>query len=114
MLNALFIGFSMLILTLMVVAFMDCFRKRPAGWPWWLVFILVGFASISLDLTSGNITIAPLSVLVLGIKVMRNGSGADASWGIGFSIPVAALLWLARSRRQARAPQSTSGVARVS
>lgn len=114
MLNALFIGFSILILTLVVVAFIDCIRKRPPRWPWWLVFILLGFVSISLDLTSGNISIEPLSVLVLGVKVMRNGGGAEVSWIIGVSIPVAALLWFARGRRQARVRQSTSGVAKVS
>jgi hypothetical protein len=52
------------------------------------VFILSGFCPTTLDLTSGNITIAPLSVLMLGVQMYASWKGpGGASWIIGFSLP---------------------------
>lgn len=94
MVHLLFIVLYMLIFALVEFAFFDCLATRPPRWGWWLVFILSGFCPTTLDLTSGNITIAPLSVLMLGVQMYWSGRGPGASWIIAFSLPVGALLWL--------------------
>ncbi len=118
MTTALFIGFSTLSFLLIVFAFVDCAAHRPRSWFLWLLFILLGFVPVSLDLATGKIGVELLSVLILGAKVMRSGTGGDATWIIGFSAPVGAILWLARSKpwarphrqRQCTAPDCRSGL----
>ena len=106
MTTALFVAFSTLSFALVVFALEDCVTHRPAAWFLWLLFVLLGFVPISLDLTSGKVSIELLSVVILGAKVVKNGGGDSAGWSIGFGVPLGALFWLARSKPWARSHRS--------
>ncbi len=110
MINALFLALSLVVFALVVVAFADCLKARPPKWLLWLFFILLGFCPVSLNMKSGSITVELLSVLVLGVKIFRDGSGDGAAWVLGFSVPVGALIWLGRSRFGTRSQQPKHGV----
>ena len=109
MINTLFIALSLAVFTLVVVAFVNCLKTRPPHWPWWLLFILLGFCPVSLNMRSGDITVELLSVLVLGAKLLRDGKGDGAAWVLGVSVPVGALIWLGRNRFRARLQPRLSG-----
>ncbi len=109
MTTALFITFSILAFALVVFALVDCVTRRPAAWYFWLLFVLLGFVPISLDLTSGKVSIELLSVVILGAKLVKSGSRDGAGWIIGFSVPLGALIWLGRIKPWARSRRSGQG-----
>ncbi len=114
MINAFFIALSLVVFSLVVVAFVDCLKTRPPQWPLWLLFILLGFCPVSLNMTSGDITVELLSVLVLGAKIFRDGKGDSAAWVLGLSVPLGALIWLGKNRLGARSMQPKRGVSGAS
>ncbi len=109
MTTALFVALSALAFALVVFSLVDCVTHRQAGWVFWLLFVLLGFVPISLNLTSGKVSIELLSVVILGAKVVKSGSGDSAVWSIGFGVPVGAMIWIARSKPWARWRRSGQG-----
>lgn len=70
--------------------------KTPIKKKWlWIIFILVGFVSFSLNWTTGEFGISPISFKLLGAGFFK--SGIIAPWIISFSIPFGAIFfWIKR------------------
>jgi hypothetical protein len=93
MADTLFLMLAALVLMLVVFAFADCLKNRPPRWPLWLLFILLGLFPVSMEMASGRIQFEPFSILVLGIRIMKNGS---EGWIHSVGIPLGAMIWIAR------------------
>lgn len=106
MMSVIFIGLAMLVFALVIYAFIDCVTRRRGWWPAWLLFILLGFLPVSLNLSTGRLEADPLSVLVLGFKLAKETQDGITHWILAFGIPVGALLWLRRSKGVVAASQS--------
>ncbi len=86
---------------LVLVAAVQCLWTRPKYWALWLVFIVFGIGSVSLDLTSGEITADLLHLTLLGAMFAKDVSGQTGDWVVSLSAPIGALLWFARSNAPA-------------
>ncbi|MFV1998254.1 MAG: hypothetical protein ACC641_09625, partial [Acidiferrobacterales bacterium] len=73
-----------------------CIRTPIPKWKWlWVLFILVGFGSISINWTTGQFGFQPLSLKLLSASAVAAGSFAP--WIISTSIPLGAILfWFKR------------------
>ena len=75
-----------------------CITTKTLKRKWlWAIFILIGFIGVTLDWSSGEITIQPLSFMVFG-AAMNGGEGASLS----LSVPLGAILFLVHRRRWRR------------
>lgn len=62
----------------------------------WIIFVLLGVVSFSLNWTSGEIWIKPINFKLLGAGIIK--SGIIAPWILSFSIPFGAIVfWFKRS-----------------
>ena len=62
----------------------------------WAAFVLVGLVQVTLNWTTGDININPLSFQLLGAGFMSNGPYAP--WVFAVSLPVGAILFLIKHR----------------
>ncbi|MBN1359802.1 MAG: hypothetical protein JW993_04385 [Sedimentisphaerales bacterium] len=85
---------------LVLYALVQCVRTRIKRKWLWLLFILTGIGTVTLNWTTGQLGYKSLSVLVLGAGFGR--SGPYSPWTISFAFPLGALLFL-RKRRKLRA-----------
>lgn|GEM_PF-2835787 len=82
---------------LIVLTFVRCLRRPVKMKFLWLVLILVGFASVTMNWTSGAVTVTLLDANLLGTVFFRGNRFSP--WIIGFSLPIGAVLyWLLESR----------------
>jgi hypothetical protein len=80
-----------------------CARTRLTGRKWpWIIFILFGVGTFSLNWTSGEWGFAPLNFLLLGAGVTAE---PYMPWVVSVALPLGALLFWLRRRRLA-APAS--------
>ena len=64
----------------------------------WTIGCLLGFCSFSLNWTSGQVAVNPVTAQILGVSVLK--SSVYAPWVATFSIPVVALVYLLWKRRR--------------
>ena len=82
------------ILVTLIAAVRTPFKERK--WVW-IVFILMGIVRFSLNWTTGEIGVKPVSFQVLGAGAMSASSYAP--WILSFSLPIgAALFWIKRRK----------------
>lgn len=75
-----------------------CIRTPVSGRKWlWVLFILVGFAQISLNWTTGEIQVKPLAFQLLGAGVFA--AGVYAPWILSVSLPVGAIVFWVKRRK---------------
>jgi len=86
---ALVIAIPLLTLYALVLCVKTPMSKKK--WPW-VVFILLGFTTISLDWTTGHIAYQLLSINLFGAGVVR--PSPYAAWILTISIPVGAIVFL--------------------
>lgn len=90
------LGLAVAIPLLLVWALAALARDRAAKWKWlWTLFILVGFAQLSVNWTTGALLFQPFSLLLLGASVGR-GPLDVSPWVVTVSLPLGALVYLAR------------------
>lgn len=82
-------------------ALIACIRTKPLRRKWlWILFIVLGVGRFAVNWTSGEWSIVPISVQLLG-------AGATAApygpWIVSCSIPLGAIVFLFWRRRRARA-----------
>jgi hypothetical protein len=72
--------------------------RTPLKRKWlWIIFILVGFVSFSLNWATGDFGIKPINFNLLGAGIIK--SGIIAPWILTFNIPIGAILfWIKRNR----------------
>lgn len=82
-------------LFILVTAFF-CIRTPMAKRKWlWILFILIGFASLSLNWSTGQLIVQPLSFRVLSASALA--ASPYAPWIISVSFPLGAMMfWLRR------------------
>lgn len=87
---------ALLIPTFTLTTLIVCIRTKPLRRKWlWMLFILMGLGSLSLNWTTGQMGFNPLSVSILGATVMAHG--LYAPWIITISLPLGAIcFWLRR------------------
>ncbi len=80
-----------------------CIRTRMSRWKWlWIAFMLVGVVQITISWATGDVTIQPLSVVLLGVGLF---SSATSGAALTISVPLGAILFLVmrgRWRRKSR------------
>ena len=80
-----------------------CIRTPLKGRKWpWILFILVGFCSVSVNWATDAWAFQVLSFQALSASVLS--TGPYSPWVIGFSLPVGAVLFLAWRRELKAAP----------
>lgn len=87
-----------------LVTLVACIRTKMRRRKWrWILFVLVGGVSLSLNWTTGEIGFSPLSVRLLGASAMT--TSAYSPWIVSISFPLgAAMFWL--KRRKSMQPPS--------
>lgn len=75
-----------------VYAFVMCIRTPNLQHRWlWAIFTLVGFVSVSLNWSTGELGFRPLYFQLLGAGVLQNGYG---SWLMSITFPLGAVWFL--------------------
>ncbi len=97
-----FLGLSILALAL-------CIRTPMARRKWlWIVFIVAGLGKFTINWTTGETALAPISIQALGTGMFRGSSYAP--WLLSVSFPLGAFVFLAlRSRLAASKPPAQKG-----
>ncbi len=82
-----------------VTAVVALFSYIPSRKWLWIIFIVVGFGSLSLNWTTGAVSYSPLTVLLFGASALQQSFGP---WVISFGIPLGAVMfWTRRGRWKA-------------
>ena len=92
------------VLVLIVVALVLCARTKLRRRWLWMIFIAVGLGKFSLNWSTGQWEVAPISILLLGAAYMRASSYAPVV--VSFGVPVGAIVFLTLRRRLQRPPAS--------
>jgi hypothetical protein len=92
------LGAMIVIPIFIITTLLVCIRTKIARRKWlWIVFILIGIASFSLNWTTGQTRVSPASIHLLGIGVAA--SSPYSPWIISVSIPLGAFVfWLKRKK----------------
>lgn len=81
----------------MLITLVFCIRTPMARRKWlWIIFILVGVSSLSLNWTTGEYVFQILHVNLLGVGV--HAASAHAPWILTLSIPLGAIIFWIRRR----------------
>jgi len=63
----------------------------------WIIFILFGFVTFSLNWTTGEFEIQLISIKLFGVGIIK--LGIIAPWIVSFSIPIGAIIfWIKRKK----------------
>jgi hypothetical protein len=82
---------------LIVFALVRCAMTPLRRRKWlWILFVLLGFGNVMFNWTTGQFDFRLIAVQVLGIAASK--SGPYAPWILAFSIPVGAIVFLAKRR----------------
>jgi len=85
---------ALVALSLTLVALVSCVLDRTLTRKWlWILFILVGFAQVSVDWTTGAWQFRQLSILLFSAGAVFQPYG---SWVVSAAVPIGALVYLAR------------------
>jgi hypothetical protein len=86
------------VLATSLVALVQCIRTRGIRRKWlWIIFILFGFGKLSLNWATGALTFTPIAVQLLSASGFR--SAWIGPWVLSISLPLGAILFLARRKR---------------
>lgn len=85
-----------------IYALVVCARTKVLRKKWlWILFILAGVGQFAVNWTSGEWSIAPLSIQLLSASASAQLYGP---WILSFSIPLGAIVFLFYHRKMGRAP----------
>lgn len=71
---------------------------RQASHDWaWIIFILLGIGKISINWATGEWTIVPLSIQLFSVPAFAAFNGP---WIIAASLPLGAIMFIARTMRR--------------
>jgi hypothetical protein len=91
---------------LTIYSLVVCVRTRVPGRKWpWVLFILVGFGKLAVNWTTGEWSVAPLSVQLLSASAFAPLYGP---WTIAVSVPLGAVLFLIIHRRRSHSAPTES------
>lgn len=80
-----------------ITTFAICYRSSELKNRWlWLLFILVGVVGVSMDWSTGQLSVAPISFHAPPFTVLS--AGLYSPWIIGITLPVGALTFLIRRK----------------
>ena len=90
--------FFLILIPLFIVITLIFAIKTPLRRKWlWIIFILLGFSSFSLNWTTGEFGFQLIRFHLLGAGIVK--SGIIAPWIVSFSIPLGAILfWFKRQK----------------
>jgi len=93
--------------TLTLYALVVCIRTKPLPRKWlWIVFIIFGLGKVAVNWSTGQWGVQPLSLQLFSASAFAPFYGP---WTIAFSLPVGAIVFLAR-RRTAMGQTPTQGL----
>lgn len=93
----LFIFLSLAVLLFNLWSLILCARTKIAKRKWlWIVFILFNFVTFKLNWTTGETDFAPLSFLLMGAAILKQG--ITAPWVLSFALPLGAITFLIRRK----------------
>ncbi len=87
---------ALCVILLTIAALYFCIRGPGPRWWWrwlWVLFILMGVSRFVIVWTTGDLTIAPLSLVLFNVEFTK--AGVYGSWVIYTGIPLGAILYLA-------------------
>ena len=88
-----------------IYALVACIRTRPIRRKWlWIIFILLGFGTLTLNWTSGKLFFNPLSILLLGAGIIKQG--IYAPWAVSITFPLGAVIFLLRRNKLVLQPEN--------
>lgn len=102
--------YSVLVLAILIPLFslyalVLCIRTKIEKRKWlWVVFVLLGFAKFSVDWTTGQCGIMPLSFQLLGAGAFAPAYG---SWVISISLPLGAIIFMLKRKGLSKQLSST-------
>jgi hypothetical protein len=96
-LHYLFIALAVAVPCFVLVTLIVCFRTKIVKRKWlWCLAILVCFFQFKINWLSGEVTIVPLSIQVLGTSFLR--PSLLSPWFVGFSLPLGAIAFMLKRR----------------
>jgi hypothetical protein len=82
---------------LVAYALVLCIRTRFPKRKWlWILFVAVGWVQFNFNWSTGALNVQPLSLMLLGAGFLK--AGPVAPWVLTFTLPLGAILFLARRR----------------
>jgi hypothetical protein len=95
------------VLATSLIALVQCIRTRGIRRKWlWVVFILFGFGKLSLNWATGAFVLTPVAIQILSASAFR--SAWIGPWVLSISLPLGAILFLARRKRLVASPVVSS------
>ena len=96
--NYIFLSLAILVVSLIIIALVLCIKTPIPKRKWlWIIFILVGFVKVTLNWTTGELGITPVSFLIPGSGIER--SGPYVPWLLETSLPLGAILFLVKRKK---------------
>lgn len=84
--------------TFVLVTLITCIRTKMPRRKWlWILFILAGIGSLSLNWTTGQIGFKPISLLLFGASAMT--SSIYSPWVVSIACPLGAILFWFKRRK---------------
>jgi hypothetical protein len=100
-----FLAAGLLLIALTVAAAVACVRTRGLRRKWfWLLFILLGVGGLTLNWTTGEVTVNLLRVQLISASV--GATSPYAPWFVTLSLPIGAIVFLVERRRLVAAPSA--------
>src|SRR5690606_22891732 len=94
----LFLAAATIIPVFIITTLVVCIRTKIARRKWlWVIFILLGVTSFSLNWTTGQTGVSPLSIQLLGVSA--TASSVYSPWIISVSLPIGAIVFWLRRRK---------------
>jgi len=98
LLHLLFLFLVVAVPLFILVTFVFCIRTPFRRRKWlWLLFILLGFGSLSLNWSTGELVVQPLKIQLLGAGVFS--AGPHAPWFLSIGVPLGAMVFWFRRKR---------------
>lgn len=102
-LHFIFLAGLIIIPVFSIVTLVVCIRTKFPRRKWlWIIFVIIGFCTFSLNWTTGQTSMNPLAFQLFGAGAMT--SGVYAPWIISISVPVGAIAFWFKRRRLLQAP----------
>lgn len=92
-----------------LTALVLCVRTEMKKKKWlWIIFIICGFGALTINWTTGQLVLNPLTVQLFGAGCCK--PGLYGQWTISISFPLGAILFLLRRKRLMRMPKAEEAV----